>query len=177
MNITIGETHPWGSAEIAWINDPSRIDYRANLKQQVINQKNTHLHRQVSTERSGQIIKNQNDVLEILHDAYDQFDLLRTIGIKVPEVDFHVIPGPKTHPWRIKTLARVEIIDGKPIDESVDTNYTAEIDDMIYRYYQQARPDKRLQDISSASQYILGTSRHGVDTLPMLTLVDIEPTF
>lgn len=175
MNITIGETHPWGNAEIAWINRASRIDYIANLRRQINNPGNTHVHRQVDATRLGP--DKRADTLEILHDAYGQFNLLRTLGIQVPAVDFHIVPGPTTHPNRVKTLARVEIIEGRQLDSKTDTKLIAELDEMIDVYNQRTLPGERLIDISSTAQYLYGTLRQAKNGLSGFILADIEPIF
>ncbi|MEO6110092.1 MAG: hypothetical protein ABIP50_03735 [Candidatus Saccharimonadales bacterium] len=189
---------PWEPQPIAWrylsadtmpqsrIGSISRIDARANLVTQIENRHLTHIVREVDV--SANLLREVEHpfatIVSSLVEVNEQFRQLEAFtSLKVASTDWHVFPDPE---GRIRTLARVEIIDPAPhiyprnsfrsTDPEREARYAALRSQLkIYRRHSVGQP---LDDIDRPAQYVFGTPRSQKGS-PLahqaMYLVDIEP--
>lgn len=176
MNITIGETHPWGDAEVAWRLGSPDARQRSYSKQ--IDAGNTHLIREVEAFNTP---ANETAAREIIAITIEEHVLLAKQGLRIPETNWHILCRP--HEPTIRILAHVEIIEGGQLN---DRNFKPETFtarkkyfETRYQQYVDACGNRPLRDIGWPQQYMYGRPRLSLDSAPFIDdavfLVDIEP--
>jgi hypothetical protein len=162
----------WGMQEVIW-RDSNSQSRKAALRRAVQGQA-THIVREVDVTYPGRPKPlNRGHIEDTIQRAQNEFELMKSIGIAVPDVSWQIHTDPTTGAPR--TLARVGIVDGIPAGKLPGPQWEAALE-LVETYKHTSDGYARLSDAGTLDQYIFGAQRDRVGAAA-LYLVDIEPKF